>query len=325
MKTESAIPPTPSDRQLTGWIEAGFYVIAVALVSIVYAMAIAAGAHVIVFIVYSLLVSATGMLIATGLGNEPLRIMMAPASWIIGLANLVLEAAYCLMLVTISPAEGNLIVRLAIPFAVFLGWAFFRRQPRPGVWLGALIVFIGVCGLGFTLNLSTQWMGIVYGMMAAAAISIRGFAAEFHAWNRSARTVADKMRVTGLVVLTNAIISMSLIVFAATLVGSGVLVRNDLFPAPSDLLHWPTVVYAVLVGGAIFTAMNYLQFSAVVKIRTENLIATSAFMPVATLIAQTLAGAAGLIVVGPFDWRLVPIMALAVIGVLILIKSQKPG
>ena len=325
MKTDPVMPPPHSDREMTGWIEAGCYVVAVALVSIVYAMAIAAGAHVIVFIVYSLLVSAAGMLIATGLGNEPLRIMTAPASWIIGVANLVLEAAYCLMLITISPAEGNLIARLAIPFAVFLGWAFFRRQPRPGVWLGALIVFIGVCGLGFTLNLSTQWTGIVYGMMSAAAIAIRGFAAEFHAWNRSARTVADKMRVTGLVVLTNAIIAMLLIVFAATLVGSGVLERNDLFPAPSDLLHWPTVVYAVLVGGAIFTAMNYLQFSAVVKIRAENLIATSAFMPVATLIVQTLAGAAGLIVVGPFDWRLVPIMALAVIGVLILIKSQKPG
>lgn len=319
------MPSDQSHNQLTGWIEAGFYVVAVAFVSIAYAMAIAAGAHVIVFIVYSLLVASTGMLLFTGLGDEPLRIMMAPASWIIGICNLILEAAYCLMLLTIAPAEGNLIVRLAIPLAVLLGWAFFRRHPRPGVWLGALIVFIGVCGLGFVLDLSTQWTGILYGMTSAAAITLRGFAAEFHAWNRAAITVADKMRVTGLVVLTNAILAMALIGALAMLVGSGILERNDLFPAPADLLHWPTMVYAVFVGGTIFTAMNYLQFSAVVKIRTENLIATSAFMPVATLVAQTLAGAAGLMVVGPFDWRLLPIMALAVIGVLILIKSQRPG
>ncbi len=311
--------------QHTGWVEAGLYVIAVAIVSIVYAMAIAAGAHVIVFIVYSLLVSATGMLAITGFGNEPLRIMSAPLSWVIGTATVVLEAAYCLMLITISPAEGNLIVRLAIPFAVLIGWGIFKRNPRPGAWLGALIVFIGVCGLGTTLDISTQWSGIVYGIISAVAISSRGFASEFHAWNRSARTVPEKMRVTGLVVLITGGTAFALVLLGAILVNFGALQRSDLVPSLLDLAHWPTMAYALLAGGAVFTAMNYLQFSAVVKIGTENLIATSAFMPIATLVAQMIAGAVGLMTVSAIDWRLLPGMLLAVVGVLILINAQRRG
>jgi hypothetical protein len=80
-----------------------------------------------------------------------------------------------------------------------------------------------------------------------------------------------------------------------------------------------------LVGGALFTAMNYLQFSSVVKIGTEHFISTSAFMPLATLIAQTFAARIGLITVGPFDWRLLPGMLLAIVGVFVMIRGQRRG
>jgi hypothetical protein len=124
-------------------------------------------------------------------------------------------------------------------------------------------------------------------------------------------------------VLVTALASLALVAIATVLVSQGVLRRSELAPAPADLWHGPTVLLALLVGGAVFTAMNYLQFSAVVKIRTENFVATSAFMPVATLIVQHLAAAAGLIALPPFDWRLLPAMVLVVAGVMVLIWANR--
>ena len=311
----------PGER-ISGWVEAGLYVFAIAVVSVLYAMANAMGSHVVVFILYSFLISAVGMLTITGLGSEPMRIMLAPQSWMVGFGTIVLEGSYCLMLLTISPAEGNLIVRLAIPMALLIGWLWFRRTPSLQTLAGAALVCAGVGALAFTLDPAAQGLGVVYGLIAALMVSTRGFATEFHPWNRAARSVTEKMRVTGLVVLVTAKAGLVLAGVGAGLVEIGRLQRNDLVPGAADLLYLPTFLMALLVGGAVFTAMNYLQFSSIVKIRTENFIATSAFMPLATLLVQTIAAGIGLIELAAFDWRLLPGMLIVIVGVMVLIRAQ---
>ena len=207
--------------------------------------------------------------------------------------------------------------------AVVLGWMTFRRNPGAGAWVGAAVIFLGVGTLAIIVDLGTQGMGLFYGVIAAAAICLRGFATEFHPWNRAARSVFEKMRVTGLVILVTGAAGLFLVCLAAALVGGGLIERSDLAPAPSDLWHWPTLVMALILGGIIFTAMNYLQFSSVVKIQTENFIATSAFMPLTTLLLQTVAVALGLIEAAVFDWRLLPGILLAMAGVTVLIASRR--
>ncbi len=321
-KPAGSSPIRPAER-ISGWIEAGLYVLTIAVVSVLYAMANEMGAHVIVFILYSLLVSGVGMLAITGPGRDPVRIMLTTESWIIGFASIALEATYCLMLLTIPPAEGNLLVRLSIPFALLIGWLWLGGRPGRGTWIGAGIVCVGVGGLAVTLDPATQGLGVLYGLISALMVSVRGFATEFHPWNRAARNVLEKMRVTGIVVLVTGMTSLLLVVLAAALVGAGVLSRNNLVPAPGDLWHMPTILMALLVGGAVFTAMSYLQFSAVVKIRTEDFIATGAFMPIATLLVQSLAAALGLITLAASDWRLLPAMLIVVAGVMVLIKARR--
>ncbi len=323
VQKEAAASQQTNPEQISGWIEAGLYVLAIAVISVLYAMANEMGAHVVVFVLYSLLVSAAGMLAFTGLGAEPIRIMLAPQSWIVGIGTILLEGAYCLMLVTISPAEGNLLVRLSIPIALIVGWLWFGRMPATGIWIGAAIISAGVGVLALTLDPATQGLGVLYGLLSATMVGARGFAAEFHPWNRAARNVVEKMRVTGLVVLVTALTSLIVVGFGTALVGQGILARSELVPAPADLWHLPAILMALLVGGAVFTAMSYLQFSAVVKIRTENFIATGAFMPIATLLVQSLAAAAGLITVSAFDWRLLPGMLIVVVGVMVLIRSRR--
>ena len=57
----------------------------------------------------------------------------------------------------------------------------------------------------------------------AVAFNLRGFAAEFHPWNRNARTIFEKLRVTGLVVLVTSIASLLLAGGCTLLVALGVL------------------------------------------------------------------------------------------------------
>lgn len=308
---------------VSGWLEAGGYVLAIGVLGIAYATANFHGAHVVVFILYSLLVSAVALLAVAGLGPEPLRIMLAPQSWLVGLSNLAMEATFFLMLSTVPPADATLIARLSIPFALVLGMVLLGRRPAPLAWLGAAVVLAGVGLVVATFDLSRQGIGLLYGTGAALLITIRAFATELHPWNRAARTVAEKMRVTGLVVLVTALTGMALAAAAAALVSAGTLPRTELVAAPADLLHVPTILMAAFVGGAVFTAMNYFQFSSVVKIRTENFLAAGAFMPFATLLLQFPARDLGLIRVDPFDWRLLPAMLLTVAGVMILIRARK--
>ena len=57
-------------------------------------------------------------------------------------------------------------------------------------------------------------------------------------------------------------------------------------PTAAQMLHVPTILLGMLVGGVILTSMAVLSFSAVVKITTENFMAVHAFTPVATLLVQ---------------------------------------
>jgi phosphotransferase system glucose/maltose/N-acetylglucosamine-specific IIC component len=160
---------------------------------------------------------------------------------------------------------------------------------------------------------------LAYCATCAIAVNVRGFASEFHPQNRAAKTVFDKMQVTGLVTLVTCSATAAAIGIAMALVQANMLPTTPLIPTPAQLLHGPTIVLALVAGGAVFTAMTYLSFSAVVKIRTENFIATSAFMPLAAFLVQWPAAYLGLIQLPPFNWQLLPAMGGAIVGVLLII------
>lgn len=64
---------------LNGWTEAGLFVLAISALTVIYAIAQQAGAHIVVFILYAMGFAAAGMLAITGLGKRPLEIALAPS------------------------------------------------------------------------------------------------------------------------------------------------------------------------------------------------------------------------------------------------------
>lgn len=317
--TDRAAAPDPSSTQASGWVEAGLYVLCIALLGSAYAAATARGAHVAVFILYSLVISAVAMLAWTGPGRNAWAIITHPASWLVGIANMAVEGGYALLISDVTPAEGSLMIRLSIPITLLIGVVVFGRRPRPIVWLGAAIVAAVVIVLLAGVGGDRRNVVLASAMAGGLAIGVRAFASEFHKWNRLAVTVTEKIQVTALVTLVTAITGLLVLGAFMLAVHYGLLPPMPLLPEPGALVHLPTLVSALLVGGALFTAMTYLSFSSVLKIRSENFIASSAFMPLATLMVQMPAAALGLITLPAFDWRLLPAMLAAIAGVLLMI------
>jgi drug/metabolite transporter (DMT)-like permease len=330
--TMSAAKTAP-EPAVSGWIDAGLYVLAIGVLSLIYAVSNAWGCHVAAFILYSLLVSAVALLAFTGVGANARAVIGAPQTWIVGLSSISVETAYVLLLSHLPPAEGSLLIRLSIPLSMAIGFAWLGRRPAAWSWIGAALILATIAAVLAALlpmlDPAAATRILAFTAICAIALNLRSFASEFHPQNRAAKTVFDKIQVTGLVTLVTCSATAAAIGIAMALVETGVLPSTPLIPTPVQLLHPPTAVLALVAGGALFTAMTYLSFSAVVKIRTENFIATSAFMPLAAFLVQWPAAYAGLISLPPFSWRLLPALGMVIVGVLLIIwggrRAQKPS
>jgi len=310
-------------RPIGGWIEAILFVLAIGLIGVVYAVANRFGTHVVALMLHSMTLAGIALLVVFGVGSAGGAIARAPISWLVGSANILVEVFYFLSIVWVSPAEASLLVRQALPLSLAAGVLVFRRRIGWRAWLGAVVVAAAVTWLVTALPAERRWIALALTAICAVSFVGRGFASEFHPWNRAARTVREKMQITGMVTLVTALGGWALVGALMAAVHAGVLPATTLLPVPADFVHAPTLVVAALVGGGLFVAMNYLAFSAVVKIGTEGLVAASTFMPPATLLLQTLAVGLGLIPAVALDWSLLPAMGVAVAGVMLVIWEQR--
>lgn len=280
--------PSSPGSTASGWLEAAGCVTAIGALSLLYAVGHAQGAHPIAFILYAVLASAIATLAAVGIGTQAAAIVCHPMSWLVGLAMILLEILYYQTLTYVTPAHGNVMLRIGIPIAMIAGWALLRRRAPPLAIVGALVIVGAIVFLVGVTAPEVRWPMAVVGTLAAACMVVRGFAAEFHPWNRSAATVQDKLRVTGLVLLVTSILSLALTALAAAAMTAGALPHTPLVPTASQMLHLPTLLLGGVLGGAVYTLMMFLNFASVVKITTENLTAMMAFSPATAWVFQEL-------------------------------------
>lgn len=307
---------------LNGWLEAALFVLAISALTVLYAIAQTAGAHMSVFIFYTMAASAAGMLAITGWGKDAGDVVLARQSWVFGTATVGLEALYFLLLGILTPAEASLALRLAVPVSLVIGWLFFSRIMTNRIWLGAAIIIVAVIPILWGLDTKRALPATVLALTCAFVVSVKTFASEFHPWNRQAETVFEKLRVTGLVVLATTLIAAAVLICAVFLVASGVLPPNPMTPEPTAFWHVPTLVLALLFGAPVFIAMTYLTFSSVVKIGTESFLGTSALTPLSALGLEALAALIGVLAVPIYDWKLIPLIVLGIVGVFIVVSDR---
>ena len=316
---------TTAHTPVSGWIEAGVFVFAIGLLSVAYAVGHQIGAHPIALVLYAMVVSASLLLIVTGPGPDARAIVLTPQSWLIGAGTIAMEVFYFMLLQHLPPADGSVMVRLTVPISLFVGWTLFARRPRPLSIAGATLMCLGMVPV--LVSVAPQYLAdvAIAAVGCSLAFNLRTFAAEFHPWNRRARTVMEKLRITGLVVLVTSMCALALAAGAAILVATGALPPTPLVPTADQMLHLPTFLLGAVVGSVILTAMWVLGFSSVVKITTENFAAAAAFSPLAALIVQLAAGALGLIPLFPVDASLLIAMAAVIAGVFLMLYAVRRG
>ncbi len=311
--------PHAANVGLNGWVEAGLFAIALSVLNISYGVGYQIGAHPVAFLVYAMPIAAATLLHITGPGPDWLAVIRHPLSWVIGGGIIAMEATYYLLLNVLTPTDGSLLVRLNVPVAMGMGLLAFGRRPSLLSCAGALIVIGGVAWYVPQLDPSIRWTGLALGLGCAVIMNTRAFATEFHPWNRRAKTISEKMRVTGLVLGVTSLMGALLVFGLMTAVAYGIVPPLAGLPSPQHFLHLPTYLLGLFVGGFVLTAMQYLGFSVVVKIRTENFVATTALVPIVTLVLQIAAVALGILAPVPLDWQVVPAMLAVFAGVMLVI------
>lgn len=312
----------PRPPGLNGWIEAALFVVAVSALNVLYAYAVANGAHVVVFILYAMIGTSLLMLWMSGVGTDAFAVMTVPQSWIFGISSVALEGVYFMLVSLVSPAEASLTARLSVPASLLIGWLFFASRLTRRQFAGGLVVIAAVLPIFFAVPEERRGSVILLGIATALIVAIKTFSSEFHPWNRHAASISEKVRVTGLVVLATTLLASAatLALVAAAAVGSAYAAA--IAPPPAAFLHVPTLLLAGLFGTAVLTAMSYLTFSSVVKIGTPAFLATSAVTPLTTYALQTLFAAAGIITVPSFELSiLLPILA-GIAGVLLIVTDD---
>lgn len=305
-------------QERKGWLEATAFVVAIGALSLVYAIGHALGAHPIAFILYAMTTAAAATLVAVGFGPAAAAIVRHPLSWVVGLSIILIEVFYFQTLAYVAPAHGNLVLRISIPIAILAGWTLFGRRPLPLSLAGGAVIVLATAFAVALAPASTRWAMALAGTLAGAFMVVRGFAAEFHPTNRGARTVRDKLRFTGVVVLVTSVMSLVLVAAAALAVAGGVIPATRLLPTAAQMLHVPTIVLGCIAGGAILTLMMYLNFSSVVAIGTANITAMMAFSPATTWVFQELGVALGWIDARRPDADLVAAIVACIAGVLLI-------
>lgn len=311
----TVLSPGPAVR---GWLEAAGCVTCIGALSLLYAIGHTLGSHPIAFILYAVLMSALATLAVVGTGAQAVTIVSHPLSWVLGLAMILLEVFYYQTLTYVPPAHGNVMLRIGTPIAMVAGWILLRRRQPSLAIVGAVAI---VCATWFVVDTTSptvRWPMAITGTLGAVFLVVRGFAAEFHPWNRTAQTVREKLRVTGLVILVTSILSLVLAAITATSVAAGILPSTRLVPTAAQMLHVPTFLLGGLAGGAIFTLMMYLNFASVVKITTENLTAMMAFSPATAWLFQEIGDALGLIKAPTPQPPIVAAIVVCIVAVLLI-------
>lgn len=307
---------------LNGWVEAGIFAVALAILNVTYAYAFQLGAHAVVFVGYAVVFASVTLLLVTGPGPDWRRIISHPLSFGIGGGIIAMESTYYMLMAYATPADASLLVRLNVPVSALLGYLLIGRKCPFVAVLGHLVVVAAIAWYVPALQPDGRVMAVALGIACGFIMTARWFATEFHPWNRAARSIWEKMRLTGLVLLVTSLMALALVGALLAFVGYGMLQGGPWLPRPREFLHAPTILVSAFAGAFVITTMQYFGFSTVVKIRSENFVATTALIPLVTVAFQVAAVRLGILAPIPLDWSVVPSMLVVFLGVLIVIWAS---
>ncbi len=309
-------------QRRSGWLDAILFAFALSALNVSYGLGNQWGVRPVTMLIWAMPSAAVALLLAGGVGRDWARVMRHPLSLIVGAGIIAMEAVYYLLLTYTTPTDGSILVRLGVPISMILGIALRGRLPSLLSAFGGLVIAATVLWYVPQMLTDAPLLSLALGAGCGAIMATRSFAAEFHPWNRAAQTIKEKMRITGLMLLTASLIGLIAAAGLHWASANGHMAPIPWLPGAAELMAPEGIIIGLTVGLAVLTAMQYLGFSTVVKLGTEVFIATTALIPLTTLAMQTLVVWTGLLKPIPVDWRVAPAMAGVIVGVAFVIAGQ---
>ncbi|MBS0241437.1 MAG: EamA family transporter [Proteobacteria bacterium] len=305
------------------WVEALLAALTLAVLNIAYGIAQRLGVNPVALMFWAMPAGAIALLAASGLGPNWRQIIRHPMSLAVGAGIIGMEAAYYVMLGFVSPADGSLVVRVGVPIALVLGYLFMGRRPKRLAVLGGLVILAAILWYVPRIEAERPLTGFTLGALCGLIVSSRSFAAERHPWNQSAKTIPEKMRVTGLVLLVASLLGVGLVLAAMSAAYKGLMAGPTWLPTFAQLFSSSAVGLGLFIGVVVLTLMQFFSFSVIVKLGTEVFVATTTLIPIATLLMQQAAMAVGLLAPIPVPWKILPALMVMMLGVAMIIAAGR--
>jgi diguanylate cyclase (GGDEF)-like protein len=218
------------------------------------------------------------------LAKETLR---SPDSLIFGVIMLLGYLLTLSLFFFTSATEGAFLQRISMVFSVFIAWFFMQRKPNIFNLIGSLFVLFGIFMI--CSKIPSENRGIIYILiiLEGALLTARTFTAETHMSYNKAMLSDDpklKKRVIGFVMfLVSMAFLISSFIFALIQTYSPIVESSTIIPTLSDFYNYKSILAGLVAGIILVAPLRLIEFYSTNTIKSENLLAISAFSPFATL------------------------------------------
>ncbi|MSP67305.1 MAG: hypothetical protein EXQ96_04245 [Alphaproteobacteria bacterium] len=232
------------------------------------------------------------LLVTAGLRALPLAPLFRPATWAIGVLRLTGAGAYAAALVHASATEVSLLGTFNLLVAPPIVYCVSRRGMRPAEAVGLLLVAVGIGAVVVRLEGGVANGAVPLLLFSETAVVIASLLAERHRDNVSGRRA--RLALAGFVTLIASVLLLAVWVpLTMFRLGTG--------PGPTVALLATPLLWAIalLFGLVLRAPATYAVFHLVQRAGTEAYLLSLAALPLATLLAEAAAAAAGLLPARP--------------------------
>ena len=279
---------------LTGLIQAlGLVLVSVAFNIIIRFATLIYEIEAIVFACVSIVSAALVLSVFAGPGRLVTDTLKTPATWIYGVATIGIFVIDIYLTQYVSATEMSLFGRMAIPVSLLASYLFFKRSQPISDIIGLVFVIIGLVVL-FSLQ-PTDILYTIFGLALFAGIvqAAEVIFAETHKQSAKAHesgNIRDKARVVGFVSFITSMMFLAMAMLGS-LLNQFVFVNSEVLsfmPHIDRFAHAPSIWFGIFFGTFLSSTYRYCLWSSSYKLKSDNILALLAFVPLLTLLAEWL-------------------------------------
>ena len=240
------------------------------------------------------------MLLIAGRGHSRMGTLQYAHTWFFGFFRVLMTLFLVFAFTMISASEVNFMLRINVLLGMLAAYLLFGRRGQKTDIPGGVLLVVGFLIIALRQQDAFFNVAVVLVILAAVCDTIMTVIAETHPVSNRATGIKARLRYTGFVLLVSSLFFM-VIAFLLTQLRNAHLFEDDIIvaflnnaPEMASFSHPSTWLAGILVGVFLRAPSMYLYLYAARLLKTENLMMAATIAPFATLGAEGLLFAFGL-------------------------------